>query len=315
MTSPAPGHIFQVLAYCDSRNRIEPGSHKEHPKHVDDDDENEEQKKDEKKSDEMGSLENKTEKIQTPIHTTSRSPRINLSSDKTIVQELTDNSEVAALVSKEFDAQAPKIIEDLFKHYIQSNVIQVHPTSSTSTNTTSSADLQQQLYLKMKSNLQDEANNLALWDVLKRKLERSSTSNTSCMNDDFHSQHYDDHQEDDAPPEEEKRVKRHKISKRSKSAKDSSSKQYVKKSTSYVSKQQQDWDAWEEETIIDEDEVIPKDEMPELITEFQNIDKRVLTIFDHARMEATLNDMLSGQFRNAEEHAYHVEQATNFMEI
>ncbi|GKB07537.1 hypothetical protein Tco_0835821 [Tanacetum coccineum] len=31
-------------------------------------------------------------------------------------------------------------------------------------------------------------------------------------------------------------------------------------------------------------------------------------------MEATLNYMLSNKFRNAEEYAYHVEQATNFME-
>ncbi|GJZ79398.1 hypothetical protein Tco_0644235 [Tanacetum coccineum] len=32
------------------------------------------------------------------------------------------------------------------------------------------------------------------------------------------------------------------------------------------------------------------------------------------RMEAKLNDMLSNQFKNAEEYAYHLEQATNFME-
>nr|GEV02315.1 hypothetical protein [Tanacetum cinerariifolium] len=55
-------------------------------------------------------------------------------------------------------------------------------------------------------------------------------------------------------------------------------------------------------------------ETPELITEFQNVDKHVPTIFDHARMEATLNDMLNNQFENAEEYAYHLEQETNFME-
>ncbi|GKB77787.1 hypothetical protein Tco_0944682 [Tanacetum coccineum] len=72
--------------------RIELGSHKEHPEVVnDDDDENEEEKKDEKKDDEMGSLENRTEKMQTPIPTTPRSHRINLSLDKNIFQELTDN--------------------------------------------------------------------------------------------------------------------------------------------------------------------------------------------------------------------------------
>nr|GEW86827.1 hypothetical protein [Tanacetum cinerariifolium] len=101
------------------------------------------------------------------------------------------------------------------------------------------------------------------------------------MDDDFHSQHHDDHQEDDAPPEGEKRVKRHKTSK---------------------------------VQFIDENEVIPKDETLELITEFQNVNKRIPTIFDCARMEAALNDMLSNQFRNAEEYAYHLEQVTHFIE-
>ncbi|GKB28029.1 hypothetical protein Tco_0867430 [Tanacetum coccineum] len=179
-----------------------------------------------------------------------------------IIQERDDfQSEVPVLISKEFDAHAPMIVEELFKHYVQNN---------------------------MESILQDQANDLALWDVLTHKFEKYSTSNTSCRDDDFHSQHHDDHQEDDAPLEGEKRVKRHKTSK--------------------------EWDAWEEEIIIDEDEVILEDETPELMTEFQNVDKRIPTIFDRERMEATLNDMLSNQFRNAEEYAYHLEQAITFME-
>ncbi|GKA31183.1 hypothetical protein Tco_0717488 [Tanacetum coccineum] len=189
--------------------------------------------------------------------------------------------EVPDLVSQEFNAQTPKIIEELFKNYVQSNVIQVHPTITTSTETTSSADLQQQL------------------------------------DDDIHSQRHDGHQEDDAPPEGENRVKRHKESKSSKSARGSSSKHLAKDSTTYVSKQQQqqqEWDAWVEETVIDDDGVIPKDETPELIIELQNVDKHVPTIFNRARMEATLNDMISNQFKNAKEYAYQLEQTTNFME-
>ncbi|GKA25042.1 hypothetical protein Tco_0711075 [Tanacetum coccineum] len=318
----------------------EPGSHKENPEVIDDDDVNDDEQKDEKKDDvgihEMGSLENRTEKMQTPIPTPLRSPRINLSSDKTLVQELVDTvSPSTATTSKDpqkkrhisskyihlpgalrkmcrflheiipqlAERATNDLIEENLKRIVadtvikkrdafqsENNVIQVHPTTTTSTDTTSSADLQQQLYLKMKSNLQNHANDPALWDVLKR---------------------------DDAPSEGEKRVKRHKTSKSSKSARDSSSKRSAKESTSYVTKQQhqqQEWDAWEEETIIDEDKVIPKDETPKLIIEFQNVDKRVPTIFDRARMEATLNDMLSNQFRNAEEYAYHLEQETNFME-
>ncbi|GJW13710.1 hypothetical protein Tco_0017843 [Tanacetum coccineum] len=334
--------------------RIEPESHKEHLEVVVDDDDNNEEKKDEKEGGVMGSLEIRTEKMQIPIPTTPRSPRINVSSNKNIAQELTDIvsistpttskdshkkrrisskyshlpgalhrmckrqgnmiramegkcvttdefwkvhkkfdqvlheivaqlaeratydfiennlkpciaetiiedhdaflSEVPNLISQEFNAYASNIIEELFKNYVQTN---------------------------MKSNIQDQANDPTLWDVLKRKFEKPSTSKTSCKEDDFYS-HHDDHQEDDSPPEGEKRVKRQKASKK--------------------------------EKVIAEDEVIPEDETPELIIEFQNVDKRVPTIFDRARMKATLNDMLSNQFRNAKEYAYHLEQATNFME-
>nr|GEU41282.1 hypothetical protein [Tanacetum cinerariifolium] len=142
-------------------------------------------------------------------------------------------NQVSDLVSQEFNAQAPKLIEELFKNYVQIKVIQVYPTTTTSTETTSSADLQQQLYLKMKRSHQDQANDPVLWDVLKYIMT----------------------QEDDALPEEEKRGKRHKASKSSKSAKGFSSKHSAKDSTTYVSKQQQqEWDAWVEETFIDEDE-------------------------------------------------------------
>ncbi|GJW35224.1 hypothetical protein Tco_0058144 [Tanacetum coccineum] len=195
--------------------------------------------------------------------------------------------EVPDLVSQEFQVQAPQIIEALFNNYVQSNVIHVLPTTTTSTESTSSADLQLQLYFKMKRSLQDQANDPALWEVLKHKFEKSSTSNTSCREDDIHSRH-DDHQEDDAPPEGEKRVKRHKESKRSKSAR--------------------------EETVIDEDEVITEDETLKLITKLQDVDKHVPTIYDYKIMKAKLNDALSNQFKNAEEYAYHLEQTTNFME-
>ncbi|GKB99248.1 hypothetical protein Tco_0985385 [Tanacetum coccineum] len=50
-------------------------------------------------------------------------------------------AEVPALVLKEFIDQTPQIIEELFKSYVSTNVIQVHPTTSTSTSTTSFADL------------------------------------------------------------------------------------------------------------------------------------------------------------------------------
>ncbi|GJW58095.1 hypothetical protein Tco_0104826 [Tanacetum coccineum] len=208
-------------------------------------------------------------------------------------------SKVPTFVSQEFKTHSPKIITKLFEDFVQSNVIHIHPTTSSSNPKDSSPALQYQLYLKMKRSLQDRANNITLWEALRRKFEKYSTSNTSYREDKFHS-HHDDHQDSDALPEGEKRVKSSKKSKSSKSARGSSLKHLRKDSTTYVSKQQsqhQEWDAWKEENVIDEDEAIPKDVTPELIAESQNVDKRVLTTFDHARTEATLRDSLIWESR------------------
>ncbi|GJZ38572.1 hypothetical protein Tco_0585135 [Tanacetum coccineum] len=175
------------------QNMIEPGSHKEHPEVVVDDDENKEEKKDEKKDDEMGILQNRTEKMQTPIPTTSRSSRKNLSSDKSIGQELTNTVSLSTTITSKYPRQ-------------------------------------------------------------KRRISSKYSHISGAL-------------------------RRYAIC-----------------------------DAWEEKTAIDEDEVIPKDETPELIIEFQNVDKHVPTIFDRARMEATLNDILNNQFQNAEEYTYHLEK-------
>nr|GEX09600.1 hypothetical protein [Tanacetum cinerariifolium] len=285
----------------DSKDRIEPRSHKDNPEFVDDD------KVEEKHSADTGSLEIRNEETICMHHgymiqgmeikciTAAKFWETHNKIDD-ILHEI-----VPQIADNEFNAHAPTIIEEHFKNYVQSNVVHIHPTTTTSTKTKSSATLRYQLYLKMKRSLQDRADDIALWEALIRKFEKSSPSSTSCREDDFHS-HDDEHQDDDAPPEGEKRVKRRKESKRSKSARGSSSKHLNKDSTKYVSKQQsqqQEWDAWEEENVIDEDEVILKDETPELIAEFQNVDKRVPTIFDRARMEATIwnNQQISWKIR------------------
>ncbi|GKC33399.1 hypothetical protein Tco_1040693 [Tanacetum coccineum] len=103
------------------------------------------------------------------------------------------------------------------------------------------------------------------------------------MDDFVYSHGHDDHQDDDALPEGERRVKKKKSTHSSKSARKSSSKQTHTKATY-------------------------------LIAEFQEFDKHTPTIFNHARMEATLRDAISNQFKDAEEYAYHLEQSTNFME-
>ncbi|GJS63758.1 hypothetical protein Tco_0678322 [Tanacetum coccineum] len=229
----------------DFGDRIEPGSHKEHPKVIDDDDDNKEEKKDEKQGDEMGSLEIRIEKMHTPFPITPRSPRINLSSNKNIAQELT-------------------------------NIV------SLSTPTTSKAPH------KKKTHFQD--------------MERKCVTTSK-----FYKVHGKvDQVLHEIIPQLAERATYHLIESILKPIIADNIIQDAKDSTTYVSKQQQqqqqEWDAWEEEIVIDEDEVIPEYETPELIAEFQNVDKSVPTIFDHARIEATLNDMLSNQFRNAEEN-------------
>ncbi|GKA61241.1 hypothetical protein Tco_0760648, partial [Tanacetum coccineum] len=266
-------------------DRIEPRSHKEYPKVVDDDDENKEEKKDEKKDDDMGSLENGTEKMQTPIPTTSRSPRTNLSLDKNIDQELTVTVSPSTATTSKYPHKKRRISSKYSHLLVHGKVYQVLYEIIPQLAERATNDL-------IEGNLKRVVADTIIQErdafQSKRKFEQSSISNTSCRDDKFHSQKHDDHQKDDAPLEGEKRVKRHKTSKSSKSAR--------------------------EETAIDEDEVIPEDETPDLITEFENVDKYVPTISDRARMEATLNDMLSNQFRNYEEYSYHLEQATNFME-
>ncbi|GJW24542.1 hypothetical protein Tco_0038353 [Tanacetum coccineum] len=226
----------------DSKERIEPRSHKDNPEVVDEDDDD---KEIETKDDEMGSLEIRNEETLTKISTPLSFLRKILSSDKKTSQELMD------IVS--------------------------YPTTTTSKHSQVKKRISSKDYHilgALRRMCRRQADDIALWEALRHKFEKSSTSNTSCREDDFHS-HHDEHQDDDAPLEGEKRVKRSKMTKRSKYARDN---------------------------VVDEDEVISKDVTPELIVEFQNVNKRVPIIFDHARMEATLRDSLSNLSRNAEEN-------------
>ncbi|GJW15103.1 hypothetical protein Tco_0019236 [Tanacetum coccineum] len=202
--------------FDDSGTRLEPGSHKENPEHVDDDDDDDE-KVDETKDAEMGSLETRTEEMQTPIPTPPRSPRIILSSDKNTTQELTDAVPLPTVTTSK-DPKSKRSISSKYSHlpgalrrmcrrqgYMIQNMERTCVTRKYFWKTHKKVD---QVLHEMKRSLQDQANDQALWEV--------------------------------------------------------------------------------EEIVIDEDEVIPEDETPEL-TKLQNVDKHVPTIFDYARMKATLN--------------------------
>ncbi|GKF33449.1 hypothetical protein Tco_0106649, partial [Tanacetum coccineum] len=114
----------------DSSNRLELRSHKDKLKIVDDDDD-EEKKKDDKKDDDYnddddhndrasikdyvtGSLEVRNEEKQTPISITPRSPRIYLSLDKDISQELA----VSTLPPPATSSKQSKLISKRYAHIL-----------------------------------------------------------------------------------------------------------------------------------------------------------------------------------------------------
>ncbi|GKB76750.1 hypothetical protein Tco_0943645 [Tanacetum coccineum] len=257
----------------DTGSKLEPGSHKEHPEHVSDDDEQKNDKAIKKEKevveivketnvddtsakkhnevvmekevvDMSGSQEIRKEQKQTPTPSRIRSPRNDLSSDKTIFEELVDTVtpttatssktpstithqkksftaktrrlpgkkikeviqhcdkivfeltvttmnemtkkemphlvklpvnkdrevspvDISGMVSKEFATHGPKLIEELFRKHMQNKTLNLYPKTKSSTATTSSADLRQQLYLSMKTNPQDQAADPEIWDILK----------------------------------------------------------------------------------------------------------------------------------------------------
>ncbi|GKA66729.1 hypothetical protein Tco_0766537 [Tanacetum coccineum] len=324
-----------ILSQEDPGTRLEPGSHKENLEEIvddknddDDDDKNDDHNDDDDHTDHalvktrrMGSSKVRNEQMHTRVPSPLRSTRTDLSSDKTPNEQKTrlhDAANEENICSQQqceaihkkvddtlkevvpkmatsttnelvkdnllwlvFPAHAPKIIKELFRIHMQNNVVNAHPTSSSSS--TLIPDLQQQLKMKP--------------DV-------------------FYKRDHKDHPDDDALPEGEKSAKRRKTSRGSKSARGISLKRPAQgtNTTSSEQPQQQDYDAWVEILKIDEDEVILEDETPELLNEFQNVDKRVPTIFDHKIMEATMKDTMSNQFKNVKEYAYHLEQAHNYME-
>ncbi|GJX18271.1 hypothetical protein Tco_0219103 [Tanacetum coccineum] len=146
-----------------------------------------------------GSQEIRKEQKQTPIPSPIRSPRNDLSSDfaDTIVPELTVTNtnemlkkemprlvklavnedrevspvDISGMVFKEFAAHRPKLIEELFRKHMQNITLNLYPKIKSSTATTSSFDLQQELYLSMKTKRQDQAVDLEIWEIVKAKFK------------------------------------------------------------------------------------------------------------------------------------------------
>ncbi|GJX67673.1 hypothetical protein Tco_0303400 [Tanacetum coccineum] len=191
----------------DTGTRIEPGSHKENLKVIDnddvddnvdkekkdgekndDDDDVEKEKKDEEKDDDDKNDDNDDHddhalvknKVSGSLETRNKMVNDSVKKDREIFADV-----VPELVSKEFATHAPKIIEELSELHMMKKVLNVHPIASTLT-TKTIVDLKQQLYLKMKIDLQAQAADLQMWDVLKKKFKKTSTSASSGKVHDAH---------------------------------------------------------------------------------------------------------------------------------
>nr|GEX80293.1 hypothetical protein [Tanacetum cinerariifolium] len=150
--------------------RIEPESHKENLKVVDDDDVNDKQKQDESKDDNVDKMDDAAEEKDNDDHTDQTLVRTHtMGSMKTrnkqrevvdhcnnVVPEIT----VPELISKEFATHEPKMIEELFCKHMQNTTHNLYPTTSSSTAKKSTTDLQHQLYLNMKSKPQEHYTNV-----------------------------------------------------------------------------------------------------------------------------------------------------------
>ncbi|GJR21789.1 hypothetical protein Tco_0970316 [Tanacetum coccineum] len=192
----------------DSGTKIEPGSHKEHPKNVTDDDEEiKKEKKDEgiekeKKDKEIEKEKNiddveKTNEVvkekyidvatgmirEVLDHCNKVVPEMTFTKTNEMIKEempqlvnIAVNKDrevspanVSEFISKEFATHGPIMIEKLFRKHMQNTTLNLYPTTSSSTAEKSSADLQHQLYLNRKSKSQDQAADLEILEILKTK--------------------------------------------------------------------------------------------------------------------------------------------------
>ncbi|GJU75652.1 hypothetical protein Tco_1272722 [Tanacetum coccineum] len=166
--------------------KIEPESHKEHPENIDDEDENEKKDDDHKKVEDNDDHTDHTLIREVLDHYKNVVPELTFTKTNEMLKEevprlvnlaVNRDREIAPtnvpeLISNEFAARAPRIIADLFQKHMQNTTLNLYPTTSSSTASTSTVDIKHQLYLTMKLNSQDQAANPELWDILKAKFEK-----------------------------------------------------------------------------------------------------------------------------------------------
>ncbi|GJW40907.1 hypothetical protein Tco_0066752 [Tanacetum coccineum] len=157
----------------DTGSKIEPVSQKENPERVSDDDETEKENEVEQ---DMEERETKEDTIVPELPVAKTNEMLKKEMPHLVKLAVNKDREVSpvdisGMVSKEFAAHGPKLIEELFHKHMQNTTLDLYPKTSSSTASTSSADLQQQLFQNMKAKPQDQAADPEVWEILKAKFE------------------------------------------------------------------------------------------------------------------------------------------------
>ncbi|GJZ19374.1 hypothetical protein Tco_0555964 [Tanacetum coccineum] len=183
-------------------------------------------------------------------------------------------------VQQNIAAMVADVVDSNLRNYMSNHILHVHPTSSTSS---SIPDLQHQLYLRMKDDEQAHNVDLEICLSLKIKFEKPVPLVEPCRVVVVHTRDHEDHHDDDARPNGE------------------------------ISNQEQlvDFNAWQDDQGIDDDEVPFKEVSPELLDE---VSGKLMTTDDLQRTKNVLTVMMRNQCDSVEEHQYHLDQMQSYME-
>ncbi|GJS48453.1 hypothetical protein Tco_0598574 [Tanacetum coccineum] len=183
--------FMKVLRLLYQGNKIDLGSPKGKSRSVSNDDETEKEKEvaqdmNEKETEEVGIEHNIVEK-EVEDYTISKTNEM-LKKEMPCLVQLAVNKDrevslvdISGMLSKEFAAHGPKLIEELFRKHMQNTTLNLYPKTRSSTATTSSTDLQQQLYLNMKTKPQDQATDPEIWEIWKAKFSWKTALALSCV--------------------------------------------------------------------------------------------------------------------------------------
>ncbi|GJZ30341.1 hypothetical protein Tco_0575388 [Tanacetum coccineum] len=173
---------------------------------------------------------------------------------------------------------------------MNNHILHVHPTESASS---SIPDLQRQLYLKMKDDEQAKHDDLPGWLSLMYMFGRPTAHVEPYRVAAVCTLNHEDHHDDDARPKGESSAKRQKTSEHGTyTTSESSSSQAMDELTSSGSgteEQLEDFNAWNDDQCINDDEVPDEEVSPELLAE---VSGKGTTVDDLKRMQEALNDTM-----------------------